>query len=586
MMDTVPRRLAAILAADIAGYTRLVGMDEEATITALRSHRAQLLDGLVERHGGRVANTAGDSIVIEFPSAVEAIRCAIAVQRGMAARNDGVAPERRIQFRIGINVGDVVAQGDDLLGDGVNIAARLEGLSAPGGIVLSANAFEYADGKIDAQFNDGGEHAVKNITRPLRIWRWAGDGENVATAPVKNEELPRHPVKPSIAVLPFNNMSGDPEQEYFADGMTEDIITDLSKASGLLVIARNSSFAYKGRSPDVRQVCRELGVAFVLEGSVRRAGGRIRVNAQLIAGSDGGHIWAERYDHDLEDIFVVQDELTREIVAALRVKLTPMEEKRRENRRKVNPEAYDYFYRGRSLLLRFSPQTMIESRRMLERAIEIDPHMASAYAVLALLSNAEYLNRWNNANDDTLAEALALAERACEIDKNDSFGYAALCMCHIWHRQLDAAETAGERCLELDSNSAVGCSALGQVLDFRGRHERALELFRRSFKMDPHYDMALILLGRAQFALGRDEEAESSFRQRIIRNPNTDTTRAYLAALYGATGRIDEARRVWQELLAVNPDFDPERMRVTLPYEVPTWFDRFYGGLEKAGLPG
>ncbi len=315
------RRLAAIVAADIAGYSRLIGQDEEGTLRALREHRAELIDPLIERHGGRIANTAGDSLLLEFPSAVDAVRCSIAVQEGMAQRNSDIEADRHIVLRIGINVGDVVAQGDDLLGDGVNVAARLEGLCEVGGLALSDDAHRQVRDRLEVKWLDGGEHEVKNIARPVHIWRWSTSGRQTSDGFSSDGEPLPLPAKPSIAVLPFDNMSVDPEQEYFVDGVVEDILTTLSKVPQLFVIARNSSFKYKGRNPDVRDVGRELGVAYVVEGSVRKAGNRVRVTAQLIECVTGGHLWADRFDGDLDDVFELQDRITEEIVVALQVNL-------------------------------------------------------------------------------------------------------------------------------------------------------------------------------------------------------------------------------------------------------------------------
>ena len=407
------------------------------------------------------------------------------------------------------------------------------------------------------------------------------------SGPVAASDLEKGPTKkdkPSIAVLPFTNMSDDQEQEYFSDGITEDIITDLSKVAGLLVIARNSSFAYKGKSIDVRTIGRELGVRSVLEGSVRRAGNRVRITAQLIDAVDGGHLWAERYDHNLEDIFAVQDEVTHKIVAALHIKLTPVDLARREDPAKVNPEAQDYYYRGRALLFRFDPQSMLDARQALNRAIAIDPGMAPAYATLALIIGTEFINGWNGCERDTLEQGLALSRKAIEVDPNSGDGYATLCISHLWRREHDAAIDAGRQSVALDPNLALGHGALGQALDFSGQHEEALAELNAAFLLDPGHDLLLNAMGRAQFALGRYEEAEANFRRRLIHNPDTDVTRAYLAALCGETGRTEEARLLWRELLQISPGFDPMRFRVTYPYKDPTWFNQFYGGLKKAGI--
>ena len=579
------RRLAAILAADVVGYSRLIRADEEGTLARLKTLRDELIDPAISQNGGRIVKLMGDGILVEFASVVDAVRAAAEIQRDLAGRNARMATAQRIDFRVGINLGDVVIDGDDIQGDGVNLAARLEGLAAPGGICVSAGVYDQIRDRMDLPFEDLGERALKNIDRPVRVWQWTLDGAAPARS-VAGSDYPPLPDRPSIAVLPFDNMSGDPEQGYFADGITEDIITDLSKISGLFVIARNSSFAYRGRSPDVRRVCRELGVRYVLEGSVRKAGGRVRINAQMIDGATGGHLWAERYDGDLADIFAVQDKVTGEIVDALKVELSAGERSRRVDRGRVDPEAYDCLARARTSLYRFTAEAMVESRAMLERAIDLDPDFAPAYALLALTHCIEYANAWNAAGPDYIARALELANKAREIDPNEPQAYHALALTQMWRRDLPAAERAAERAVALDVNFAGGYAALGSVRDFAGKHESAIEQFERALRLDPQYDLALHFLGRAQFALGRYDEAETNFRRRLIRNPGSDMTRAYLASLYGHTGRLEAARRIWQEVLEINSDFAPERLREILPYQGTAWFDRFLGGLHKAGLPG
>jgi adenylate cyclase len=577
------RRLAAILAADVVGYARLVRADEEGTITALKALRADLIDPKIAAHNGRVVKLMGDGMLAEFASVVDAVRAAAEVQQAVAERNADLPEASRIEFRVGINLGDVVIDGDDIQGDGVNVAARLEVLAEPGGICVSGAVHEQVKGRTDLTFEDLGARAVKNIDEPLRVWRWLLEGGATAGEPAPAGKA--LPDKPSIAVLPFDNLSGDPEQGYFADGIAEDIITDLSKVSGLFVIARNSSFAYKEQTPDVRRVCRELGVGNVLEGSVRKAGNRVRINAQLIDGATGGHLWAERYDRDLEDIFAVQDEVTREIVEALKVELTAAEQTRRQDRGKVDPEAYDWLIRGWGRIYRFSAEGMVEARAMLERAIELEPGLAPAYARLALVLCMEYANGWNDPGPDHLARALDLAHKAREVDENEPQAYHALALTQMWLRDLEAAERAGERAIELDPNFAGAFTALGTVRDYAGKHESAIELLSQALRLDPQYDLALQFMGRAQFVLERYEEAEATFRRRLIRTPRSDMTRAFLASLYGHTGRPEEAREMWRELLEINPDFSVERLRRVTPYRDPAWFERFADGLAKAGLP-
>ena len=375
------RRLAAILAADVVGYSCLMGIDKSGTLGALKAHLGELVEPSIAAHHGRIVKTTGDGVLAEFASVVDAVQCSVEVQTAMATRKAGLAEDRRIEFRIGINLGDVIVEGEDIYGDGVNVAARLEGLAEPGGICISRAARDQVRDKLSLDLKDLGEQAVKNIARPVRAFNVRLE----APVPASLEEAPKLPDKPSIAVLPFDNMSGDPEQEYFSDGIAEDIITDLSKVSGLFVIARNSSFAYKGKSPNVRDVCRELGVRTVLEGSVRKAGNRVRINAQLIDGQDGGHLWAEHFDRDLDDIFAVQDEVTHEIVAALKVQLKPDERTRIGRGGTGNMEAHDLCLKARERAQQFTANADAEARTMLERAVALDLDFTVAHAELALV---------------------------------------------------------------------------------------------------------------------------------------------------------------------------------------------------------
>ena len=378
----VTRRLAAILAADVVGYSRLMEADEVGTLARLKSHREALIDRTISAHKGRIVKEMGDGLLVEFPSVVEAVRCAVEIQGEMAARNAEVAQDRRIVFRIGINVGDVIVVGDDIHGDGVNVAARLEALTPPGGICISRSARDQVRDKLDLVLEDLGLHQVKNIARPVRVFRVPVAGtEPTAAAPVRGTPPPALPDKPSIAVLPFDNMSGDPEQEYFADGLTEDLITDISKLSGLLVIGRNSCFVYKGKSVDLRQVGRELGVHYVLEGSVRKAGNRVRINAQLIDTRSGHHVWAERHDGTLDDVFELQDEITGKIVSALSVHLTDAEKDRLTSQYTANPEAHDWFLRGRIRYREPGPKANAEANGLFDRALALDPGFAWALAI-------------------------------------------------------------------------------------------------------------------------------------------------------------------------------------------------------------
>ncbi len=470
------RRLAAILAADVAGYSRMMGADEAGTLATLRSVWAERFNPAVERHGGRIVKMMGDGALVEFGSAVDAVECAVAIQGTMAefnAARDG----QPIEFRIGVNLGDIVIEGDDIFGDGVNVAARLESQAPKNGVLVSDGIHAQVRGKVSVEFADAGTLALKNIAEPVRAWRWGGEGQAaVALTAVEAEE------GPSIAVLPFDNMSNDPEQEYFSDGISEDIITDLSKVAGLMVVARNSSFAYKGRTRDLRVVGRELGVRSVLEGSIRRAGNRVRITAQLIDTRSGAHLWAERYDRELTDIFEVQDEVTLQIVGALKVKLRPSERELMKGRGTTNLAAHDYLLRARTLsveMLRSSRtgrETFEMTVDLLRKAIELDPDYAQAYAYLSMAYTVELVNRWAGV-PDPLDLAVHFARLALEKDPDEAVAHSAHAITQIYTGDLETARAEAERSIALNPNFASGFGTLGHILIYlgeaTGRHRRA-----------------------------------------------------------------------------------------------------------------
>jgi adenylate cyclase len=569
------QRLAAVLAADAAGYSRLMAIDERETVAALDAARA-IFRAQIESNHGRLIDTAGDSVLAVFETAAGAVAAAVAVQHALSSSSDAVPQDRQMRFRIGVHMGDLIEKADGTVyGDGVNIAARLQALAEPGGITVSDAVHGAVRGKVSTDFVDQGEQRVKNIGHPVRVFKAASP----SSAPV----LPL-PDKPSLAVLPFTNMSGDPEQEYFADGITEDIITDCSKISGLFVIARNSSFTFKKQNVDIKDVGRKLGVRHVLEGSVRRVGMRVRINVQLIDAESGGHVWADRYDRDLEDIFLMQDEVTRKIVQTLEVTLTGSEKARRHDRGKVNGEAYDYLMRGKACILRFNAASLVEARAMLERALAIDAGLAPAYACLAIVWGTEYVNAWNGRTASDLEHALALARKACEVDAFEAVSHHALALTLMWLRRLDEAESAARRAIELDPNFSQSHGTLGGVLHFTGRHEQALEQLEQALRLDPQMNLWLHAQGRVEFVLGRYNDAEATFKRRLIHMPESDLTRVYLASLYGHTDRHDEARRVWGELMAINPQYKIEHTLRVLPYTNPAPLEHFVEGLRKAGL--
>ncbi|HSH08583.1 MAG TPA: adenylate/guanylate cyclase domain-containing protein [Burkholderiales bacterium] len=578
-------RLAAILAADVAGYSRLMAADERATVAALDAARA-VFRAQIEANRGRVIDMAGDAVLAVFETAAGAVSAALAVQRALADAVQDQPEERRMRFRIGVHLGDVIEKADGTVyGDGVNIAARLESLAEHGGITVSDAVHGAVRGKVEAGFVDQGEQQVKNIAYPVRAFRVTAAGQAApAAAPAPAEAALRPPDKPSLAVLPFANMSGDPEQEYFADGMTEDIITDVSKTPGLFVIARNSSFTYKKQHVDVKEVGRKFGVRHVLEGSVRKAGMKVRINVQLIDAETGGHVWAERFDRDLEDIFALQDEVTQKIVEALKVNLAGGEPLRQKPRGKVNSEAYDYFMRGRSCLLQFTPAALAEARAMFERALAIDPGMTQAYAWLAIAPCTEYVNGWVDAAADSLARALEMARKACAGNEDDSVARNSLGVALMWNRRLEEAERESRRAIALDPNFSEAYGSLGFIVHFAGRHEESIALFEQALRLDPQFHLWLHALGRSQFALGRYADAEATFKRRLIHMPNSDVTRAYLASLYGHTGCVEEAQRLWRELMQINPRYTPALTLRILPYKDPAPLEQFVEGLRKAGL--
>ncbi len=581
------RRLAAILAADVVGYSRLMAANEGGTLAALKNFRESLFNPAVSSHNGRIVKLIGDGTLVEFGSVVDAVECAVAVQNTVATRilPPGVPA---IQLRIGINLGDVIIDDDDIYGDGVNVAARLEPLAEPGGVCISSIVHEGVGNRIDVcSFRDCGQVRVKNIDRPISIWKWRPGDPSVPTAPVKKVEREKS-AAPSIAVLPFDNMSGDPGQDYFSDGITEDIITDLAKITGLFVIARNSSFAYRGRKFDIRDVARELNVRYVLEGSIRHAAKRVRVTAQLIDAATGAHVWAERYDRDLTDIFAVQDDLTQQIVSALRVTLSPAEKARLADGGSVNVEAHDSFMRARELLLGSTQNREVfeQAVALLNRARDLDPNYAEADAGLAWAYVLDYTNQWSPDADRALDIARRYADQAIEKDPREPLAHFVSAM--VAGRQRDTARAIKEAnvALTLSPNYAPARGILASFELFAGRPLEAIAQMERNARLDPVVSQqGLQFLGLAYLAAGKYENAAAIFRQRLVLAPNSDSARAFLASALGHLGEIDEARRVWEELKAVNPNYSFARHMSRLPFEREEEVKVFADGLTKAGLP-
>jgi adenylate cyclase len=582
------RKLAAILAADVVGFSRLAGADEDRTLARLRALRSDLIDPTIAVHRGRVVKRTGDGVLAEFRSVVDAVRCAIELQNGMIERNAGVASERRIEFRIGIHLGDVVEESDgDLMGDGVNIAARLEGVAKPGAICLSVDAYRQVRARLDLAVTDLGETLLKNIAEPVQVYslevgaparaRPAQDARPAAPAPLAQ--------KPSIAVLAFNNMSVDAEQEYFSDGISEDIITDLSKLPDLHVVARNSSFVYKKTAVSVPDVAKALGVRYVLEGSVRKAGNRVRVAAQLIDSTTGGHLWANRFDRELTDIFAIQDELTKEIVTALKGKLTKSEEGRLGQRRGGNIEAFELLLRGREQMTSATQISIAGARALLQRAIALDPDYAAAHAVLALSHVIDYANGFSDDPEQSLRLGLQTAQRAVEIDDADPLAHFARCAALMWSRDLDGARAEAERGLALAPNNAEGLRVIAHVQVFSGEAESALGNLDAYMERDPLFpEVALQLVADARFALGQYEEAIAVIERRLARNPRSETAYALLASCHGLLGHAEECRKAWGQVLQIRPGFSMDRRRRVMPFRNPADFERRVEGLRQGGV--
>jgi adenylate cyclase len=583
--ERINRKLAAILAADVVGYSRMMAADEAGTLAALKRHRETVFDPAVAAHHGRVVKLIGDGTIVEFASVIDAVNCALSVQRPAEQAPDQRASQAAIVLRIGINLGDVIMEGDDLYGDGVNIAARLEPLAEPGGICISSIVNESIGNRIDVRFQDGGDITVKNIDRPIRVWRWHPSITAVPSPSIAPNPGPNG-TRQSIAVLPFTNMSGDPEQEYFSDGISEDIITDLSKIAGLTVIARNSSFTYKGRSVDVREIGRELGVRSVLEGSIRRAGQRVRITAQLIDATSGSHLWAERYDRDLTDIFAVQDEVTTQIVGALKVTLSPAEKARLVEKEPSNIAAYDCVLRGREIMLGKDKnrETFVEAVTYFKKALELDANYSQAYASLGFAHMFDYQNRWSDDPDKSLKLAREYAQKAIDNDPNEPMAHGAAALTAIFEKDFDRAQAEVDRTLALNPSSALAHNLLGTIRSYSGRPLEAIPAIEQAMRLDPAFrPQFLHFLGIAYLLAGKYETAAAMLRQRILLVPNTDFSRAVLAATLGHLGEIAEARRVWAELMEINPKFSFSAYIGRQPMR-PDDAERVVAGLAKTGL--
>ncbi len=611
------RKLAAIFSTDVKGYSRLMGDDEEATIHTLKTYR-DVITRLIEQYHGRVVDSPGDNMLAEFASAVDAVKAAVAIQHELQTRNAELEDHRRMEFRIGLNVGDVITDEGRLYGDGVNIAARLESLAEGGGISISGTVYDQVKNKLALGYEYRGEQAVKNIAEPVRVYRvqmepgaaapgvsrekrveprhWqraalavvtlllVGAGavviRNLYLTPspppvaVPSEETPALPLpdKPSIAVLPFTNMSGDPEQEYFSDGITEDIITDLSKIAGLFVIARNSAFTYKNKAVNVQDVGRELGVRHLLEGSVRKAGPRIRITAQLIDATTGNHVWAERYDRQLEDIFDLQDEIRQKIVFALKVTLTPEEQTRFRRAPTVSLEAYDAYLRGVEMMWRMTSEANGSARELFSEAIQLDPNYAAAYAQLGFAYWITWITQWTDDPPTAMKQAAEQAKRALVLDDQLALGHRIIGVVSVFQRQYAQARRSTERAIELDPNDAEHLVMYAAVLTFSGQPHEALTALERGRRLNPHTPyIHSYFLGVTRLVLGEYDLAVQALESVVSRVPTFQPAYIFLVVSYAEQQEMEEARARAAAIKRLNPQFSGDLWAQQIPFHDPTY---------------
>ena len=642
----VKRKLVAILAADVKGYSRLMGEDEEATLHMLNAYR-QVTDARIERYQGRIVSTAGDSILAEFASVIDAVRCAVEIQQELKTRNAALPAHRQMAFRIGINLGDVMIEGEQIYGDGVNIAARLESLAEAGGICISGTVYEQIENKLSLQCESLGEQTVKNIAKPVRVWRIQTEKSESPKFQVPSPKLRRvgsvHrswilatvaglllstgtiaavrylffspnpqpltpstqpapstqdsalrtdaapaalllPDKPSIVVLPFVNMSEDPKQDYFSDGLTEVLTSDLSKLSGLFVISRNSAFYYKGKAAKLQDVSKELGVRYVVEGSVQRASDRSRITAQLIDATQDHHLWSERYDRPLTDIFALQDELVQKIVTTLKLQLPLWEQGFLVRKTTSNLEAYDYWLRGVEYFFRLTKEANAQARQMFEQALALDPQYAWAYGSLGVTYYQAWIIQWEQ-GPGPLQQAFGLAQKAVALDDALPDAHLILGQVYLWQKQHELAMAETERAIALDPNNADGYVWLANILKFSGRPQEAIHLVEKAMRLNPHYPFNYLFeLGLSYFLMERNEEAVDTLQRVVSRAPNHLIAHLFLTASYSELGREAEARAEAAEILRLNPTYSLEVWRQITPFKDPAVLERVLATLRKAGL--
>jgi TolB-like protein/class 3 adenylate cyclase len=587
------RRLAAILAADVAGYSRLMEADEEDTLARLKAHRRELIDPKIGKHRGRIVKTTGDGLLIEFPSIIEAVSCALAVQRGMVERNAGIPEENRITFRIGVNLGDIIVEDGDIHGDGVNIAARLEGIAESGGVCISEDAFRQVRGKIDAEFDDVGEQQLKKITRPVwvfavRVGPRASGPHAGGTPAVQPTPLPL-PDKPSLAVLPFQNLTGDAGQEYFVDGMVEEITTAIARLPWLFVIARNSAFTYKGRAVDVKQVAQELGVRYVLEGSVRKAGNRVRITGQLIDTTTGAHIWADRFDGLLDDIFDLQDQVASSVAGAIEPKLRQSEIERASRKPTANLTAYDLYLRALAQSYRVTEEGFAEAVALAQQALAIDPSYAPAAAMVGLCRALQRVRGWGALSDEDIGEACRLARQALAAERDDAETiYQAALTLFLLAGEATVAATALDRALALNPNAAHAWSARGIIHASRNQPDAAIEAIERAPRLspfDPYAFQYAERIAHAHLAAQRFEQGIEWANRALHDQPRYPTAMRVKVVALAHLGRLDEARAELGRMLAINPKLTIAGFREYARFMAPENLELNVTGLRLVGLP-
>jgi adenylate cyclase len=581
--ERTKRKLTAILSADVKGYSRLMGEDEKGTLHTLNVYK-EVMSNLIQSHHGRVVDAPGDNVLAEFASVVDAVECAVEIQKELKSRNAVLPENRRMEFRIGINLGDVIEEGDSIYGDGVNIAARLQGLAEAGGVCISGTAYDQVENKLGLEYESLGEQEVKNIAKRIRAYCAKMKTAKTQTNSVKHPQLPD---RPSIAVLPFANISGDPEQEYFADGIAEDVITALSKFRWFFVIARNSTFTYKGKSVDVKTVAQDLGVRYVLEGSVRKSGKRVRITAQLIEARTGHHVWAERYDRDLEDIFAVQDEITESIVTSIGPEFLSAEMQRAQRRDVRSLDAWDYAMRAAYHHSRYTKEDSAEAQRLLLKAIELDPLNVGGFCLLAFTHLMQVQFGWSESVDQSIQEAAEAAKKAVAIDDRDAWAHMALGLVDLISRRYDDAIGRFKRAIDLNPSLANAYGALGQALALAGEYNAAVEQINKAIRLSPRDPFLVYWVGHLGLAAITEERYDEAYewgKKCVQENPNFPGGHRIIASSCGHLGRTKEAQAALTQLLLLMPGMTIDDVRKQVPFKDPRDMERYLDGLRKAGL--